>query len=104
LTYQRLYIAERGVEPALAAVKLQPENSEVLNTLGLVLISAGREAEAIEPLEKATRTNPQNMMAFYNLGVAYHRLGKDERAVGMLKVLDLHDRSRANDLRVELSR
>ena len=104
LAYERLYKPELAIKPAREAAKLQPENSDVLNILGRVLISSGQPAEAIEPLEKATRTNPDNMMAFYNLGVACHRLGKDERAMRVLKVLDLRDRALAQDLRVELSR
>jgi Flp pilus assembly protein TadD len=104
LTYERLQKPELAIEPAQEAAKVQPENSDVLNILGNVLISAGRPAEAIEPLEKATRANPDNMMAFYNLGVACHRIGKDERAMRVLKVLDLRAPARAQDLRVELNR
>jgi tetratricopeptide (TPR) repeat protein len=74
-----------GVKRYLAAVKLDPENSALLNDLGWLSYKMNRYPEAIAALEKAARRDPENPMIQTNLGLAYHKAGRVEDAIATLQ-------------------
>jgi tetratricopeptide (TPR) repeat protein len=78
----------RGLRLARAASRLEPENTMILNTLGVAQYRCGLMAEALATL---TRTNTLNQekdpsdLAF--LALAQHRLGQSEKARETLRRL-----------------
>ncbi len=75
--------AERDLQ---AALKMQPEDAELLNYLGYSWIDRGeRLAEALGMVQKAVAANPQSGAMIDSLGWAYYRLGDYKRAVEKLE-------------------
>lgn len=75
--------AERDLE---AALKLNPEEPELLNYLGYSWIDRNeRLPEALAMVQKAVKANPQSGAMLDSLGWAYHRLGDDKAAVELLE-------------------
>jgi tetratricopeptide (TPR) repeat protein len=75
---------------------LDPGRATILNTVGVVLYRAGRDAEAIEPLQRslaASRGRYDGFNLFF-LAMAHHRLGRRDEARAYLDrgVRWLHDR------------
>jgi Flp pilus assembly protein TadD len=74
----------REWEPAVAgyrqAALLEPRDATAPTSLGALLVSLGRSAEAVPWLERALRLAPDADRAHGALGGAYHRLGDRVRA------------------------
>src|SRR3981081_2348259 len=87
LARQRL--ANADVEGAITAYSqcliLEPENSAILNNLGVALIKAGRFKEAIDALERALALRPTYHRALTNLGKAMREVGRFAEAVSRLQ-------------------
>ena len=87
LARQRL--ANADVEGAITAYSQclvrEPENSAILNNLGVALIKAGRFEEAIDALERAFAFRPAYHRALTNLGKALREVGRFEEAVTRLQ-------------------
>ncbi|MBF96344.1 MAG: hypothetical protein CMJ13_03870 [Pelagibacterales bacterium] len=62
------------------ALKLNPEDDEVLNNLGLILQKLGKFKEAEVNLKKAISLKPNFSQAYFNLGITLKALGKFEEA------------------------
>jgi len=75
--------AERDLEQAL---KLQPDDPEVLNYLGYSWIDRGvRVKEGMALVEKAVAANPKSGAMTDSLGWAHYRLGDYKKAVDLLE-------------------
>lgn len=69
-----------------AALKLRPEEPELLNYLGYTWIDRGeRLAEALGMVERAVAANPQSGAMIDSLGWAHYRLGDYKKAVQLLE-------------------
>lgn len=69
-----------------AALKLRPEEPELLNYLGYSWIDRGeRLAEALGMVERAVAANPQSGAMIDSLGWAHYRLGDYKKAVELLE-------------------
>ena len=66
------------------ARQLDPKRTEVLVTLGMIHISAGRPAEALPLLRRAVSLRPALAVAHGNLGLALSALGQHREAVTSL--------------------
>lgn len=89
------------------ALGLQPDNTAVLNNLGLALIQADRLQEATTHLERAIEIDPMHSFAHRNLGHAYAAQDSlNEAAEYFRKAIELDpDNAVAyNDLAVTLKR
>ncbi len=75
--------AERDLQ---AALKLRPDEPELLNYLGYSWIDRGeRLAEALGMVERAVAANPQSGAMIDSLGWAHYRLGDYKKAVELLE-------------------
>ena len=69
-----------------AALKLQPDEPELLNYLGYTWIDRGEHLkEALAMVEKAVAANPKNGAMIDSLGWAHYRLGDYSKAVELLE-------------------
>jgi Flp pilus assembly protein TadD len=69
-----------------AALKLRPEEPELLNYLGYSWIDRGEHlAEALGMVERAVAANPQSGAMIDSLGWAHYRLGDYKKAVELLE-------------------
>jgi serine/threonine-protein kinase len=84
-----LGLVERRFEDGLAhvrrAVELDPLAALPLAHLGMLLMAAGRHAEAIEPLKKATGLTPTVYVPFLYLGATLNWLGRPAEAIPVLE-------------------
>jgi tetratricopeptide (TPR) repeat protein len=71
---------DEAVDTWTAAVEIDPENAELRNYLGKVILERGRPEEAAKHLQKAIELDPTHAMAYYNLAVAEDILGKSADA------------------------
>jgi len=62
-------------------IQTQPENTQVLNALGITWQSEGKFVKAIEQWEKITTLNPDHAEAWQNVGLAYEHLNNLPRAI-----------------------
>lgn len=76
--------AEAGwyAEKALA---MDPDNPDILDTYGWILVRQGRVGEGLPLLEQAKVLKPTIYCIEYHLGVAYQELGDRERAIEHLR-------------------
>lgn len=70
--------AESMYRQILAA---DPNQPEVWRRLGLIAVSAGRHAEAVQFFSQAIALSPENAVYYCDMGVAYRRIGQLEKAV-----------------------
>jgi hypothetical protein len=74
------------VEPYTSkALAMEPNNPDILDTHGWVLVKAGRPREALPFLERANRMKPGIYCINVHLGVAYMKAGDRNRASDYLK-------------------
>jgi tetratricopeptide (TPR) repeat protein len=92
--------AEEAVASAREAVRLSPENSSYLLSLGWYAYEAGDLAESIAASRRAIALTPNEPMALFNLGLALLAAGEAQAAfkeyAAGLKVcakLELHEAS-----------
>ena len=71
---------ETALKYFLEANKLQPNNVEVLNKLGIVYSMTGRNNEAIEAFNKVIEQQPENASTLLNIGITYTNMGLPELA------------------------
>ena len=69
-----------AVQYAERALRMQPDNPDILDTYGWALHRAGRSAEGLRPLQEAFRRKPDIFCIHYHLGAAYLALGAREPA------------------------
>lgn len=70
----------RALETAQAAYDLLPDDADVLDTLGMALVRAGKAEAGAQMLKKALSRNPDSMQYAVNYAVALARGG--DRAAG----------------------
>ena len=81
---------EEAEESLRTILKLDPNNEEAWNDLGLVLGVTRRYEEAVEALRKTVELKPDFQVAWSNLGKTLNALGLwEECAEAFLKALEL---------------
>jgi len=71
---------ERAVAMAQRAAAAAPDNADVLDTLGWVLLQDGQIDEAVTQLRRSVQLNPNNPSTQYHLGVALQRAEQPDEA------------------------
>ncbi|MDY6953832.1 MAG: tetratricopeptide repeat protein [Thermodesulfobacteriota bacterium] len=77
-----------AIEEFKKALAVDPQNVNVLNSLGVCYGVQGKLDLAIEAFEGAIHLEPEDVMATFNLGLAHLRQGDQERALALF--LDAH--------------
>lgn len=86
VAYDRAGDWPRGEADLLAALKLRPDDSELLNYLGYSWIDRGQRLdEALSMVQRAVGENPRSGAMVDSLGWAYYRLGDFKKAVETLE-------------------
>jgi VanZ family protein len=67
------------------AFAMEPDNPDILDTYGWVLVKSGRPREGLALLEKAKALKPDIYCIDLHLGVAYHETGDETQATAYLK-------------------
>ena len=70
-----------AIEELKAALKLDPENVNVLNSLGVCYGVSGALEEALRTFREAARIDPNEVMALYNTGYVHDLLNRTEDAL-----------------------
>ncbi|MFU8816171.1 MAG: XrtA/PEP-CTERM system TPR-repeat protein PrsT [Pseudomonadales bacterium] len=65
----------RALATARAAVAAAPDNPDILDTLGWILLQEGQKPEAVRLLRRSVQLNPNNPSVHYHLGVALRETG-----------------------------
>ena len=60
-----------AIEAYRQALRINPENADAWNNLGIAYNNLKRYDDAIEAYRQALRINPEYANAWYNLGIAY---------------------------------
>lgn len=71
---------EKGLKYAKRAVELAPDQPEVLDTLGWLLVKSQKTKQGLLYLQQATMLAPHLADIRYHLALAYEKLGRDEEA------------------------
>ena len=89
---------------ATKAVKLQPKNGLILDTLGYILYQQGRLDQAEARLKEALQVLPREAAILYHLGLVAHAQGhKDQAMTALQRALLLNpDFSEAHEARLLL--
>jgi len=69
-----------AVKAYYRGLEVEPENVELLNSLGFALFQQGKSEEAVEALEKALEVDPQHWKAHNNMALASIDIGELELA------------------------
>lgn len=86
IAYERAGDWHKAEGDLQAALKLRPEEPELLNYLGYSWIDRGeRLAEALGMVERAVAANPQSGAMIDSLGWAHYRLGDYKKSVELLE-------------------
>jgi Flp pilus assembly protein TadD len=62
---------KRALEMARRALELAPNSSDIVDTLGWILLQNGETGKAVEHLMRSVQLNPGNASVQYHLGVAH---------------------------------
>ena len=82
--------ANAALKPAQKAVELDPNNAELLLTMGWIYKELGRYDSALLFTQKSLEFNPESTAAHNNLGVIQKEIGKTSGAISAtLKSIDL---------------
>jgi len=74
-----------GAEAAfLTAIKVKPDSTPTILSLGKLYLTTTRPESAVEVLEKASQAEPENALALRLLGEAYLQVRKGTKAVAVL--------------------
>jgi tetratricopeptide (TPR) repeat protein len=77
-----------------AALRKTPDNSELLNKVGICDLMLHRLRDARKTLERAVKADRKHADAFNNLGVVYYELGVNERDSGKFnKAIKFYDKA-----------
>ena len=80
---------ERGDERAIVAAErahdLAPNNSDIADTLGWILLKSGKASESLNYLRQSVQANPDNASVQYHLGMAYRDVGDRNAAEKALR-------------------
>ena len=68
----------------LTAIKVKPDSTPTIISLGKLYLTTNRPESAVEVLEKATQAEPENALALRFLGEAYLQVRKGTKAVAVL--------------------
>nr|MBF0222892.1 tetratricopeptide repeat protein [Desulfobulbaceae bacterium] len=71
----------KAIQEYRLGLNLDPENSNLLNSLGVIYAQLNNHKKAISVFEKATVVQPKDFMALVNLGFAFQALGDTESAI-----------------------
>jgi predicted Zn-dependent protease len=74
----------KALELAEKAYKLAPDQANIIDTLGSLLVDKGDLDRGVELLRKAYSLAPNNPMIQFNLANALVKIGKDAEAKPML--------------------
>jgi len=74
--YHALLDYPRALDEFAAAAKIQPNNTDVLYGIGLVVRRQGGWAEAAEKLSGAAELDPKNATRLFDVGIAYGLAGR----------------------------
>jgi Flp pilus assembly protein TadD len=74
-----------------------PDDANVLDTWGLVLMAANRPKEAVNKLERAIQTNPERIETRRKLKTVYESLGMKEMAELQVKQVQRLEESAAKN-------
>jgi len=86
VTLERMERWKEGEADLQAALRIRPDEAELLNYLGYSWIDRGeRLPEALAMVQKAVAANPQSGAMVDSLGWAYYRLGDYKQAVEKLE-------------------
>lgn len=69
-----------AVQSYLKGLEAEPENVELLNSMGFALFQQGKSEEAVESLEKALQVDPKHFKAHNNMALASIDMGELELA------------------------
>ena len=75
----------RALEIAERANTLSPDNADIEDTLGWILVQNDRVTEGLRYLQSSASNRPDNASVQYHLGVAYQLTGQNERAARALR-------------------
>lgn len=93
--------AEEGMRELLRALEINPNLYEARVTLGRVLVTRGRAAEAVEHLKRAAALAPDNPEPHYQLSLAYRRLGRKSEAAAETEIVRrIHESRREANVNV----
>lgn len=76
-----------AIQACRAALAVDPRNPDLLNLLGVALVSSGNGEESVAVLNAAAELDPADQNALINLIVAYEKLGNLEGAFPRLRQL-----------------
>lgn len=86
---------EASIDTFERALKLEPDNSNALNSMGFVLADSGRKlGQALLYCQKAVAKSPRNPAYLDSLGWVYFKLGKKREAMEILRRAVLLDPER----------
>ena len=88
---------DRSIDLLSRAVALAPNNAEVLDSLGDVLMIAKRPKDAINKFELAIRIDTQRMGTRKKLFDAYQSNGMEDMAKALKKVIDKMEKAKADE-------
>jgi len=71
---------ERALELSRKAYAANPQNADMLDTLGWTYYRVADMKQSLESLEKAYMLDPVSAGINYHLGVVLHKLGRTEEA------------------------
>jgi len=97
----------QAVQEYSQGLKLQPGESNLLNSLGVALIEMNRTHQAIASFTKVLEKDTDNYMALVNLGYAYQMQGRDEPALEYFEkafAVQYHSGISGTDIYQQLSR
>jgi len=77
---------QAAIEKYEYALRLRPNDVNILNDLGVALKHVGRIEDAISQWEIAGRLNPTFAQVHHNLGIAYHETGRLDAAIEQYKL------------------
>ena len=91
---------DRALDMARQANAAAPNNPDIADTLGWILVSSGEVREGLDFLKASARSRPNNPTVQYHLGIAYHQVGETARARRALKkAVSLGEFDEINDAR-----
>jgi cytochrome c-type biogenesis protein CcmH/NrfG len=71
---------EKSIEAYARALKLRPDDPDVLTDQGAMYVALHQYARALENFQKANRIAPTHVQSLFNIGVAYAAMNDPARA------------------------